>query len=273
MTVKEQAKPVVLIVEDNDEARNARADELSAADCIPISVASSDDAVRELRAAPAVDLVLTDVNLSGKPDDQSGIALARFVKATYKDLPVAVYSAQFADDQIVQLDVPFDRILGKGQMDYKRVAEMIQWCRDRALEYRRQRQLTAFEVHSLLRQQHEAQHPPVELLRELRPGAGVAAAVEQALSEAGYRLKLVEADGLVKPVIIWLLVVGDAVEAEVYGQPALYAEGRDDDEAIANLIDLMRLYGAEVHRDAPESIGPALSLTEFLRSVLADSDE
>jgi CheY-like chemotaxis protein len=237
-----------------------------------IGVRSHDDALRELRAAPAVDLVLTDIHLAAAPDDKSGIALARYVKSTYLDLPVAGYSAYFADEDLGNDRAIFDAIWAKGHFTYKTIDEMVAFCRARALEHRRARQDTATEVHALLRRRHETAHPAVELMRDLRPGAGSAAPVEEALARAGYRLKLIEADvnNLAQPVIVWMLDCDEMVEAEVYGQPALYAEGRTDEEAIRMMVDLMHLYGAEIGAGAPQAVGPALSLTKFLEFVLRD---
>src|SRR5205807_8844765 len=115
----------------------------------------------------------------------------------------------------------------------------------RALEHRQRRQATAYEVRDLLKRRHEEAHPPAELLRELRPGTTGAAGVEKVLSDAGYRLRIVETDGLSKPIIVWLLEVEDGTEAEVYGQPALYAHGQNDDEAVNNVLELMHLLRAD----------------------------
>src|SRR4051812_21653886 len=90
-------RPVILVVEDEEEALRLRLDALIDAECTPIGVQSHDDALRELRAAPAVDLVLTDIHLAAAPDDKSGVALARYIKNSYVDLPVAGYSAVFGD--------------------------------------------------------------------------------------------------------------------------------------------------------------------------------
>jgi CheY-like chemotaxis protein len=270
-----EPRPIVLVVEDNDRARRLRVEAFNQALCTPIGVRSHDDAVRELRAAPAVDLVLTDIHLAPPAEDKSGVALARYIKQTYRDMPVAGYSAVFVDEDLGSDKDVFDVIWTKGDVDFKHFEKIIEYCRERALDHRQRRREEAFEAHDLLRRRHETTHPDVELMRELRPGAGAAAPVEEALSEAGYRLKLVEADvnGLAKPIIVWLLEVDDGVEAEVYGQPALYADGANDEEAIASLVDLMRLYAAELGPDAPEAIGPALSLTDFLRRVVADENE
>ena len=274
-TVETESRPVVLVVEDNERALDLRIKLFSGADCTPIGVSSHDDAVRELRAVPGVDLVVTDIHLvAHEPGDQSGVALARYVKQVYADMPVAGYSAVFGDEELIDAHGFFDAIWPK-PLDYKRIEEMVRVCRERAVAHRQRRREAAFEAHTLLRRRHELAHPEVELMRELRPGTGSAAPVEQALSEAGYRLQLVEAavNGLGKPIIVWLLDYEGGVEAEVYGQPALYADGKDDGEAIHNLVDLMRLYAEEIGPRAPEAVGPALSLSNFLEQVMANEDE
>lgn len=267
------APPVVLVVEDRKKALEFRLEALTEAGCTTIGVQSHDDAIRELRASPGVDLVLTDIHLAKQRDDKSGVALARYIKDVYKGLPVAGYSAVFFDkDLSVGDEEPFDHIWPKAQLDVAGIDQMVSICRAEALAHRQRRAETAFEIQAVLRRRHEAVHPEVELLRELRLGGGESEPVESVLSDAGYRLRLVEANvgGLAEPTILWLLPVGDGVEAEVYGQPALYAQGASDEEAVADVIELMHLYGAEIGPDAPEAVGPARSLTEFLRRVLAD---
>jgi CheY-like chemotaxis protein len=263
--------PVVLVVEDREAALDLRTGAFDDAGCTTVGVRSHDDALRELRACPGIDLVVTDIHLTKQPNDKSGVALARFVKTTYHDLPVAGYSAVFADDDLSQRDEePFDYIWPKGKMGPDQIDEMVDRCRESAIKHRLQRAETAFELHSLLRRRHEVAHPEVALLRELMLRGGEAAPVEAALRRAGYRLRLVDANvaGLAKPTVVWLLSVDGGVEAEVYGQPALYALGTDDAAAIADVVELMHLYGAEVGADSPAAVGPALNLTQFLRRML-----
>lgn len=267
-------RPVVLVVEDEDDALRWRTQSLADVDCMAIGVQSHDAALRELRAAPAVDLVLTDIHLAAPVNDKSGVALARYIRDTYVDLPVAGYSAYFEEHQLEAdkevFDELFDIVWKKGGTQLDELDEIINYCRTRAMEHRKSRRDTAFEVHSLLRRRHEEDFPEVELMRELHP-PDQAAPVEAALRAAGYRLKLVETNEsrLAKPIIVWLLEVDDHVEAEVYGQPALYAHGDTDEEAIAALVDLMRLY-ADEQSSANQSVGPALTLTAFLARVTAD---
>jgi len=269
--------PVVLIVEDNRRALDLRLEAFSDAGFTAIGAQSVDAAMREMRSGPAVDVVVTDIRLDdSKPEDKSGVDLARHIKANYRDMPVAGYSAVFGDSDVEGDRDVFDSVWPKGSNVIAQIDEIIAKCLDYALVTRKDRHETAFVVHDRLLRRHEQTYPDIELMRELSPGGDPAAARnDSALGEAGYRLKLVEAkgNGLAQPVIVWLLDTGDGIDAEVYGQPALYAHGATDTLAIASVVELMRLYAAEIGPDSMEAVGPALSLTEFLRDRLHATDD
>jgi CheY-like chemotaxis protein len=262
--------PVILVVEDDDYALRLRTDAFADAACTAIGVTSKADALRELRAAPGVDLVISDIHLLARPGDKSGVALAREVKERHSDLPVVGYSAVFGDDQLAGEAHVFDRVWAKGDVDPEAFDEMIAFCRARAREHRSRRQERVLEAHTRLRREHESAHPAVELMRQLQIGSHSSTSVEDALSKAGYRLKLVEceATGFSQPIIVWLLDLDGGVEAEVYGQPELYGYGGTDEEALATIVDLMRWFAADVGPDAPDAVGPALGFTDFLRRVV-----
>jgi CheY-like chemotaxis protein len=264
-------RPIVLLVEDDESGLADRVGLFAASGCTPIAVRSPDDALRELRASPGVDLMLTDIHLLNRERDKSGIELARRVRREHADLPVAGYSAYFTDDAELGDDTDvFDETWIKGKMTYTQIKETVSTCRALAVDHRRRRMERAFRALDELRRRHEARRPEIEMLRELVPGTAGRAGIEGALLEAGYRLRLVDADirGLTKPIIVWLLRVEGRTEAEVYGQPALYADADNDREAIENLVDLMHLYMAELREDPDAVAGPALDLKAFLERVV-----
>lgn len=261
--------PIVLVVEDKARALQLRTTALAASGVTPIGVRSHDAAVREIRRAPAVDLVLTDIDLAGTPGDKSGVALARWVKQTYTDIPVAGYSAAFTDDEMGEDRQTFDYMWPKGR---NVIDEIVRVCRQRALEHRALRASNAFDTHSLLRREHETVHGEHDLIRDLQLVGGERAPNDAVLIEAGYTLKLVETPQLEHPTIVWLQKVEGGVDAEVYGQPALYAHGATEGEAVAEVVELMRLYWKDVTGSDTEASGPALSLTNFLRDKLAEGD-
>jgi CheY-like chemotaxis protein len=139
MTVTLEPNPVVLIVEDEEQALKLRSDAFADADCTVVGVRSLGDAMRELRGESGVDLVLTDIHLEQAPGDKSGVELARYVRDTYA-LPVAGYSAVFADQELADDKDLFEAIWVKGSMDFRAFDEMVRSCRELALLSRRQRQ-------------------------------------------------------------------------------------------------------------------------------------
>lgn len=263
-------RPLVLVVEDDPVSLETRSELLSQHGCTPIPVRNADEALRELRASPGPDLLLTDIHLNTPPEDRSGLELARAVKRLRSDLPLAGYSAYFAEDEVAEAKHIFDRYWARGMQTIPEIEASIEVCRELALEHRRRRSERAADQLELLRRKYETDEPEVELLRELIPAERDSARIEEALRQAGYRLALVDAntDGLRQPIIVWLLEVDDHVEAEAYTQPSLYADGATTDEAIASLVELMQLYAAELAEDDGPAGDGVLGLKVFLDRVI-----
>src|SRR2546423_1417629 len=95
-----ESAPIVLIVEDQPDNLALRVELFKNAGCTALGVREADDAIRELRASPGIDLVFTDIHLRPSPTDKSGVALAKLVKRSHSDLPVAGYSAYFDENQL-----------------------------------------------------------------------------------------------------------------------------------------------------------------------------
>jgi CheY-like chemotaxis protein len=273
MTIASTASPIVLVVEDDEYGLQRRVDELAQVGLTAIGVGSSDEAIREMRASPGVDFVLTDIRLGPATDDKSGVSLAKYVKQTDPDVEVGGYSAYFGPEELKNDVDTFDYVWPKGLEGV--IDEIVEVCRASATEHRKQRAQTAFDVHVFLRRGYEEAHPEVEVLRELRLGGGFQAPVEAALNAAGYRLKLIDATraGLTQPIIVWLSPADGGVEAEIYGQPALYAFADTDEGAIAEVVQLLHLYAADSGPGSTPTAGPARSLTDFLRKKLAAEGE
>jgi predicted RNase H-like HicB family nuclease len=254
MTTAIAANPVVLIVEDN-----ARALSLRDAGFTAIGAQSAAAAMREM-VRRVIDVVLTDIRLDvSRPNDKSGVRLALEIKESDRDMPVAGYSAVFADSDVERDQGVFDAVWPKGSRDsIEQMDEIIETCRDYAFDH-------------LLRR-HEIEYPDAVLMRDLRPGApGTAPRSESLLGKAGYSLKLVEADGLALPLIVWVSGKNKGVDVQVYEQPALYAHGKTETEAVAQLVELMQLYAEQIEAEPMEATGPALSLTRFLHQRLAEA--
>lgn len=129
-------QPLVLVVEDDEYALQSRTEALSDADCAVVGVPSLGDAMRELRTEPKFDLIITDIRLSPSADDKSGIELARHVRDQHPDLPIAGYSAVFADHDLSDDMELFDAISVKGSMDYRSIDETVKHWRRLAEHHR-----------------------------------------------------------------------------------------------------------------------------------------
>jgi CheY-like chemotaxis protein len=264
-------RPVVLVVEDNEVGLRRRAGLLADAGCTPIPVRSRDEALRELRTSPGVDMVLTDIRLVDRDGDRSGVELARSIKDLDRDLPVIGYSAHFSDDD----DLGSDKALFagthiKGRMTYRDILQTIEDCRRRAMDYRLMRTRRALAALEVLRRRHECSVSEGDMIVALAPGGAGTRPIAPALEQAGYILRLIDigVSGFERPIVVWLLATGSVVEAEVYGHPALYADGDDEQSATEHLIELMRLYAAELRVSPGRLAGPARDLGRFLEHVL-----
>lgn len=141
MTAVTQPDPLVLIVEDDEQALRERADVFSNAGCSVRGVQTLGDAMRELRGSPGIDLVLTDIKLAEPAGDKSGVELARHVRDAYPGLPVAGYSAVFADEELAADKDLFEAFWEKGRLNYRAIAAMVQFCHDLAVRHRHVRRL------------------------------------------------------------------------------------------------------------------------------------
>jgi CheY-like chemotaxis protein len=131
--------PVVLVAEDDPIALEQMVGTLGKFDCESIGVVSHAEAIRVLHSDSAIDLVLTDIRLGVQQDDKSGVDLARYVRRTFGDLPVAGYSAVFTDLQLGSGEKGlFDRVWPK-DASYRDVDVMMNYCRDRAFAHHRLR--------------------------------------------------------------------------------------------------------------------------------------
>ncbi len=86
-----QARPVILVVEDEVTVRMAVSLFLRDAGYLVIEAASADEAMRVMNATAAIALVFSDVTMPGSMD---GYGLARWIAATYPATKVLTTSAR-----------------------------------------------------------------------------------------------------------------------------------------------------------------------------------
>jgi CheY-like chemotaxis protein len=286
-------KPVALVVEDREDLLELRLELLNQMGFHAIGAATYADALREFRSTPAIDIVITDIDLGeSSPYDRSGLTLAREIKKRRSGLPVVGYSAAFEEGDLNRADWGvFDRHLSKGRSSTDQIRERFGEWRRIALDYRRGWLALARAELKRLQTKYEITDRDVAFFRDLLPelegashcagggedGEGVGA--DELLQRAGYRLCLVPgeavADGVAppartrEPVPVWLRQEGDLCVAELAGYPCLYAAGDDEAGATAALLRLMGRYRADFQSSPAVPLAPGLErLRDFLDRLL-----
>jgi CheY-like chemotaxis protein len=246
-------------VEDRADSLRRRLDLFESFGCAALGATSRDDALRELHATPLVDLLVTDIHMGDErhPDDKSGIALARAVRARWRDLPIAGYSAYFAEGDLSaeERDV-FDVSFPRGSQRGRELRLQVESCVELAQRHRLRRAEQLDDELQRLRAKHAVDVPPSEVVRRFEPAgdsAGSSITIEAPLLRAGYRLEMVSAASehdVHESFAVWLVPNDGAWECEVYGHPEIYAFGPTEGEAIGHLVELMALYWRELGSQA-----------------------
>jgi CheY-like chemotaxis protein len=269
----ERPQPLVCIVEDRPESLRRRVELFEQLGCVAIGASSRDDALRELGATPLVDLLVTDIHMADDdhPDDKSGIDLARIVRERWIDLPIAGYSAKFAEDDLSPEERgAFDLSFPKGRQSLSELMTQVEACVALANQHRLRRAAERERELERLRNDVAASVPPAQVLRHFDADGSANLAVEDSLARAGYRLQLVPArpeQHVREPFAVWLVPGTVGWEAEVYGYPDLYGFGRTVGDAVDHLVELMSLLAHEL-RGA--SAAPAIArMAAFLDRTLA----
>ncbi|HEX7278615.1 MAG TPA: response regulator [Solirubrobacterales bacterium] len=274
----EVRKPRVLVVDDEVRNLRIRKKQLEGQN-LDVAVADSETAaLNQIEASPEMDAVLTDISFTQDPRDTSGVKLARTIKARFGDIPLFAYSAK-VEERLLREEAQslFTLSIPKGIKFEDELRELADTIRDTSLQ-RRHRRRTEFDQQLA---ELVVRHPletinAAETVRRLLPHARDAADIETSLKAAGYHLELIHSSVFqpsANPVLIWVKELGDEIEAEVYGQPSLYAHGESGDDVVAKLIELMRLFAEDFRNDDGDYGGPALRLRDFLeRTILLASN-
>lgn len=254
-------RPLVLLAEDKAENRRTRKQLFESFDCTAIAVASRAEAEAELSRMPLVDLVVTDIQMpedAAAIDDESGVLLARYVRDTFNNVPVAGYSAIFEADHFLAPDGLFSLVFPKRAQSLEALEFQVAQCVELAITTHELRIADSLERLESLRREYEAQSPYVEVQRRLSVDAtaGDLASIEGTLGAAGYRLRLVSSDAFrtQDPVVVWVVSNESGFDCEVYGQPELYAHGKTEQEALALLAELMALFAEDLGSNARISV-------------------
>jgi CheY-like chemotaxis protein len=284
-SVSTTERPVALVVEDRRSLLDTRRKLLVHHGFQAIGAMTVSDALREFRATPAIDIVVTDINLDEyNKEDRSGIELARALRDRRPRMPLMAISGQI-DTLDTEEKSTFDDYLLKGALNVTTLEEKLQDWRHRALEYRQHRAEKAKSELARLRNVGAASEVDVEVLRDFLPGAHLThedpadfQTPDDMLRKEGWRLRLVDAgfavtdsDGLVSTstvVPFWLKQEGGLAIAVLHSHSCIYHDGANDDEAVKGALELMFGYAQEFKKDTTGSDSAELAeLREYLQKV------
>lgn len=283
-------KPLVLLVEDEDKERESRAESLRRAGFTAIAVGSVEEAEGELRGAPGIDLLVTDINLDPqKSKDKSGVLLAKRTAALFPELPLVAYSARFEKDDLPTEDrsVFRDYIIKGDLRPIELITKFEKWQKLAMDHHQRRREFVTNELHRLVGK-YAISDNDFELIREFLPVAEGLSRLsdkkpESVLAEAGFTLKVIGATEAIRlltpkdrrltinvPIAVWLRCCEDHVIAEVLRFPSLYASGANTSVALAQLLRLMQGYFYDLRNATDDELSPAVrSLRDYLTAVFS----
>ena len=131
-------RPLVLLLDDQAEARESMRGLFESINCSVIPVATHESALAEISSRADIDFVVTDLNLRlTESSDKSGIIFAKMVKQFREDIPVAAYSAKTKEIILSPQDYRiFDLFLDKAKGPDE-ITRFVNECKGLALTHKK----------------------------------------------------------------------------------------------------------------------------------------
>jgi CheY-like chemotaxis protein len=285
-TASVRERPIALVVEDKPGVLDTRRQLFAQHGFQAIGALSVSDALREFRATPTIDIVVTDINLDeAQIDDKSGVALARTMRERRPNLPVVAISGYF-DNLDAEERKPFNDHMLKGTLSLAGLEARLETWRNKALDYRKSRAKKARHELERLRE-HGVVQPNVEVLRDFLPGGRPSVddpeedefmTPDDVLRKEGWRLRLVEAGfqvsalgGTVKTAIavpLWMRDEARSVVVVLHGHSCIYHDAETAKEAVNGALELMFGYHQEFKQEPDDTVTDELQqLRDYLSKV------
>ena len=277
-------KPIALIIEDDAAKLRTRRLLFSTEGFQPIEARTAEEAVRQFRSTPTVDIVVADINLrSAEPMDKSGVKVVTDIRRQRPDLPIIGLSGCLKTLKKSEKK-PFTHLRLKGS-SVAMEDELGGWKRA-ALEYRQARADSARRELASMRRERNLPAPDVELVRGFLPGTHLPeeefATPDEILRREGWRLRLVAAEwrsaeegehrlegsraGGVVP--FWIRREGEATIALLHGHPCIYSDGDSEADAVEGALTLMYGYHRQFCDDSGRALGAEMAaLRDYLGTV------
>ena len=287
----EQEKPIALIIEDDAAKLRTRRELFLTGGFQPIEAETAEDAFRQFRSTPTVDIVVADINLDkGDPEDKSGVRVAADIRKQRPELPVVGLSGRVFDLEEGEKKV-FSTLVLKGAYSGDAIDRQLADWHAEALQYRRER---AQRAKRRLATVHEEQGRPtadVELIRGFLPGTHLSggdsecSTPDEILRREGWRLRLVEAGLTVRQddsggtvtvrtnaaVPFWVREEGDRKKVLLHGHPLICNDADTEERAVEGALTLMYGWYRELAEQAGKrqtgEVGEVEALQKYLRSV------
>lgn len=260
-TAADQDRPIALIVEDDAESLKTRQQFFAGHGFQAIGASSAQEAMRQFRSTPMIDIVVTDINLENEdPANRSGLTLATEIRNRRPMLPVMGLSGCIGDGDLeAKEENVFTECLPKGTFRVQTLEERIGRWRESAIEYRRDRATAARQELDEMRRLGGLPAPRLETKSGFLPGThplepGTEPATpDEMLRNEGWRLHLVEAgfswrdsddaeDTVVRTVSVvpfWIRQQGSTTMALLHGFPHICGHATLEDEAVKATLSLM----------------------------------
>lgn len=292
-------RPVALIVEDDIATLHDRQRLFDSNGFQSIGAATAEDALREFRSSPTVDIVITDINLIDSDEyDRSGVEVAQSIKARRPQIPVMAVSGK-ADSLDGDESRSFDDKLLKGTYSVDRLLKDIQKWRDDAIEYRRSKAAAAKSELAQMKEDRPFPDPDIELQRDFLPGwsplgtwdeSGEEDVVtpDEVLKKVRWRLRLVQAgfrlsdfdeapgtDSIRTQMAIplWMKQEAGRWIAVLHEHESIYHDAETEEDAVNGALSLMFGYYQRFVEDPDGVVGDDLKhLRDYLNRIFGNHD-
>jgi CheY-like chemotaxis protein len=285
-------KPLALIVEDNEGVLKGHLVLLEQMGFHSIGVTNWQDALKEFRATPAIDIVITDINLGDPDPERDGVFLAKEIRRLRTRLPVVGYSAAFEEGELGRSDcASFDSYVAKGKSGPKEIIPAIRHWREIALQSRRARITLIKAELRRLQTKYEIIDRDMEYLLDFLPGGDLNSAdggaeewtpADLLLAKAGYSLGLFEPDEFstandklpslpARALPYWRRRDDGLCIVELPGFSSIYAAGEDEETAVQALLQLVHSVWTDLDEAPASTLSTELDhLREFLARLYKD---
>lgn len=274
--------PTILFIEDDKEIREFEKKNLEKYGCNVLDCDNSIEAIKTFMLTPGVSLVLTDIDLKSNSErrkgllDKSGIHIAQFIRNIERNVPIIGYSGCWSSDQLSNTEKSyFSETIDKSILKLSELRNFTKSVVDKATNYAKlsveyfEELANDFVQKNLLDESDLYEFLKIVSKSGLNP-------ILQAKEEFQkgilcFRVvKPTESNALIDSIL--LLIVKEenqSYHVEIYGFPELYSYAENLDDAVHELLLLMKEFANELSVISKDSFaGPAYKLRSLILETI-----